>query len=182
MRRFAVLLFVMLISVCACKKKQEDIIAGIKKKYTEINEKIKDYTPRRVDDITNPGGGTITGYYKGDEVKKVIAAHFSDSTRTFIEFYFDDGFLIMIWEQNYVYNRPMQYTEEVARAKGDSVWYDDKKTLRQTSLFYFHKNKLVKWLNRDGEEVAPATADFVDMESILWGQTAILLKQLKQEP
>ncbi len=181
MKKYFAILIILFVCLASCKRKQEDIIADVKKKYTEINQKLTDYKPKRVDDLTNSGGGSITGYYREEEVKKVVAEHFTDSTRSFIECYFDDGMLIMIWKQNYVYNRTMSYTEERARANGDSVWYDDKKTKVQTNLFYFNKNKLVKWVNINNADVKPGTAEFIDMESVLWGETAILLKQLKEQ-
>jgi hypothetical protein len=179
MKRFFAIAMLLFIGFSSCKKKPEEIMADIKKNYTAINNKLKDYKPRRVDDLTNKAQGSITGYYRDEEVKKIIGEHFTDSSRTFSEYYFDDGMVILIIKQHFIYNKPASYTEEKARANNDSVWYDDKKTRLETSRFYFHKNKLIKWVRPDNTEVQPATADFIDKESLLWGETAILIKQLK---
>lgn len=179
-QRYLWLFLVLFTWVSSCKQKEEDALAGIKKSYTAVNSKLKDYKTRRVEDITNPGGGYITGYYRDDEVKKVVAEHFSDTSRTFIEYYFDDGMLIYVLRQDYHYNKPQSYTEEKARANNDSVWYDDKKTRLEINRFYFSKNQMVKWIDGDGNEVNTATARFIDKQSELWGETVILLKQLKE--
>lgn len=176
---FLVLLLVTAMSFTSCKQKQEDVLAGIKKEYTKINEKLKDYTPKRVDDITSQAGGTINGFFRDDEVKKILAEHFTDTCRTFTEYYFDDGMLIYMVKQNYVYNKPVSYTEEKAKANNDSVWYDDKKTKLEISKFFFNKNKLIKWVAPGNVDVPVNSPDFAEKESILWAETIILLKQLK---
>lgn len=181
MKRVSAILGLLILFAAACKQKQEDVMAGIKKHYAEINDKLKDYTRKEVDDITNPGGGSITGYYRDDEVKKVTAQHFSDTNRVFSEYYFDDGMLIMAIEQNFVYNRSVKYTEEVAKAGGDSIWYDDKKTRLLTSRYYFKKNGLIKWINQDDIDMPVNSGEFINKQSELWAQTVVLLKELKEQ-
>ena len=110
------------------------------------------------------------------------AEHFTDTNRVFADYYFDDGMLVFIQQQNFVYNMNDTLTEAKARAKGDSVWYDDKKTRLEVSRFYFYKNKLVKWVQPGGKVVTPASAEFIDKESVLWGETVILIKELKETP
>lgn len=174
-------LFLLLcITFSSCKKKTEDILADIARKYSEINTKQKDLKSKRVDDITSAGGGAITGYYKDDEVKKIVSEHFTDSCRTFTEYYFDDGMLIFVLAQNYIYNCPMSYTEEVAKRNNDTVWYDDKKTRLETSRFYFSKNKLIKWADPEND-IPEKSAEFIDKESELWAKAVILIKQLKEQ-
>src|ERR1035438_400226 len=115
MSRF--LSFCLLLFICfsSCRNKPEDIIADIKKKYTEINQKQNDLKSKHVDDITSAGGGSITGFYRDEEVKKIVSEHYTDTSRTFTEYYFDDGMLIFILKLNFVYNRPVTYTEEKDR-------------------------------------------------------------------
>jgi len=165
----------------SCKKKPENVIADVTKHYTGINAKLKDYTVKHVDDITSAASGTITGYYREDEVKKIEAEHFSDTCRTFTEYYFDDGMLIFILRQNFVYNKPITYTMEKANAGGDSVWYDDKKTRLDISRFFFSNNKLVKWFAPGNKEVPATSWAFTNKEAALWAETIILIKELKEQ-
>jgi len=171
----------LIIGISSCKKKEGDVIADIQKKTAEINKKLDKYKMRSVDDITNSAAGNITGYYRDDEVKKVYAEHFAETGRTFSEYYFDDGLLIQIIKQEFIYNRPRSYTEEKAKQDNDTVWYDDKKTKLEIYRYYFSDNKLIKWTGSDNKAITVSTANFTDKESELWAETLILLKQLKEE-
>jgi hypothetical protein len=179
------ILFCMMLSVVAfasCKKKHSNSVKDIKLKVTEINNKLGDYTARQVDDLTaKGGGGNITGYFRDEEVKKIHAERFTDKDRVFTEYYFDDGMLIFVLRQDYIYNKPNTYTEEVAKANHDSVWYDDKKTKLEISRYFLNDNILIKWVNADGIDVPVNSPHFQNVQSGLWAEAAILLKQLKEQ-
>jgi hypothetical protein len=182
-RSLIVVLLALLVTFSACKKKQEDIIADTKEKKEKIEQKLNDYTSKRVDDLTykNKGAGTINGYFRDKEVKKIHAEHFTQNGRAFTDYYFDDGMLIYVLKQDYLYNRPNTYSEEVAKERGDSVWYDDKKTQLTINSYYFHKNKLIKWEGVDGNSQPVNTSDFAERESAIWAEAIILLKQVNDE-
>ena len=165
----------------SCKKKQEDILADIKKKKEEINSGLKKLTIKRVDDITSVTGGSISGYYRDDELRKIYFEHFGDKSMVFTEYYFDDGMLIFILKQEYVYNRPISYTQELALSNNDSNWYDDRKTKLEVSSFYFNKNKLIKWIDGNKTDIPADKPDIVTKEGSLLAETIILVKQLKEE-
>lgn len=181
MRRILQLSLLLIVCFSSCKRKQEDILADIKNKYAQINNKLKDYTLKQVDDITSRANGTITGYYRDDEVKKVISEQYTDTCRTFTQYYFDDGMLIFVVQQDFVYNKPVTYTEDVARSHNDTVWYDDKKTKMEISRFYFNKNKLIKWTDPQNSDMPVNNEEFTNRQSLIWAQTVILLKELKEQ-
>jgi len=169
------------LGMSACKKKQEDILASIKASKEKINNKLKDYSVRKVDDIVLKGTGVVTGWYNDDEVKKVITEQYEDDHRSFTEYYFDDGELIYVTSQDYLYNKPMSYTEEVARFQGDSVWYDDTKTKLEINKYYLNDNKLVKWTGPSDSDVPVNIADFTQKEPLLLAHALMALKKLKNE-
>ncbi len=181
MSKYLSLFILLVIAFSSCKKKPEDVVASVTKNVASIDNKLNEYKAKSVDDITSKAKGTLTGYYRENEVKKIYSEHFTDTSRIFAEYYFDDGMLIYIREQNFRYNCADTITEEKAKAKNDTVWYDDKKTKLEISRFYFNKNKLVKWIVPGNKEITPATAEFIDKESILWGETVILIKELKEQ-
>ena len=180
MRKLCALLLVLVVCGSSCKKKQADILAGIKKNYETINKKLPDYTKRQADDITSKDPGTITGYFRDEEVKKVYVQHFGEKSRTFTEYYFDDGSLIYISRQEYIYNKPNTYTEEKAKAANDSVWYDDKLTKLEQSTYYFNDNKLIKWLN-GSKDIAVNSPEFTEKEPLLIADALIAMKQVREE-
>jgi len=181
MHKFLASLLIILTCFSSCKKKESDIIADIKKNTAEINGKLKKYTMKTVDDLTNATGGKIAGYYRDEEVKKIYAEHFGETGRTFSEYYFDDGMLIQIIKQEFIYNRPQSYTEEKAKLDKDTEWYDDKKTKLEIYHYYFSKNKLIKWTGNEDKVITVSSSNFTDKESELWAETLIYLKELKEE-
>jgi hypothetical protein len=180
MTRSSIALVLFIAFFASCKQKEGDIITDIKKKSGEINKNLKDYKIKRADDLTTTAKGAIIGYYREDEVKKISSERYTDQNRTFSEYYFDDGMLIQIIQQQFVYNRPVSYTEENAKANNDSEWYDDKKTKLEVNRFYFSKNKLIKWVV-ENKDLSVSPQNFTDKESELWAETAILIKELNEQ-
>ena len=164
MSKYLIPIVFFILGVSSCKKKPEDVVTDVNKTTAKINKQLKGYTSKSVDDLSSKAQGSITGYYREAEVRKVYAEHYTDTNRVFDEYYFDDGMLIYVLEQDFRYNRPDTLTEEKAKANNDSVWYDDKKTKLEITRFYLNKNKLVKWIQPDGEEVPPASTEFIDKE------------------
>jgi len=181
MSKYISLLLLLVIGFSSCKRKQEDILTSTKKTVEEINKGLQKLTKKQTDDITSVTGGSITGYFRDDEIRKIYYEHFGEKSRVFSEYYFDDGMLIYILKQEYIYNRPQSYTEELARSNNDTNWYDDKKTRLEISRFYFDKNKMIKWIDGDNIDVPVNKPDFINKQSSLWAETVILIKQLKEE-
>ena len=181
MKKLLILFVLFAVVVSSCKKKQTIVISEIKKNADKVNTDIKDYTKREVDDITSKDGGTITGYFREEEVKKIYIQHFGEKNRSFTNYYFEDGNLIYIARQEFVYNKPNTYTEEKAKAANDSVWYDDKKTKMEMSVFYLSDNKLIKWIAPGGKDMPVNSAEFTGKEPLLLAEALIALKQLKEE-
>jgi len=181
MKKLFVISALLLCCCLACKKKQGDVIAEARKTYEKVNKEQKDLTKREVDDISSREKGNITGYYKDEEIKKMSVQHFGDKSRTFTEYYFEDGMLVYMLRQEFVYNKPTTYTQEVATAAGDSVWYDDRKTTLQTSIYYFNDNKLIKWKAAGDKDMAVNTPEFIEKEPMLLAEALLAMKQLKED-
>jgi len=165
----------------ACKHKPEDVITQANKTREDINKNLGEYKSKHVDDLTSAAPASITGYYREEELKKIYAEYFGEKDRTFTEFYFDDGMLVCVLEQDYIYNKPNTYTEEKAKQNNDTVWYDDKKTKLETSVFYFTgTNKMIKWTDA-GNDIPMGSTDFTNRESEIWAQAAVMIKELKEQ-
>ncbi len=181
MKKILTVLLISILGFGACKQKQENVLAGIKEKQEKINNTLNKYTVRQVDDLISKERGVITGYFRDEEAKKVSTQHFGTGKRSYIDYYFDDGMLILVESHDFVYNRPNTYTEEVAVAKGDSVWYDDKKTVLETNYYYFSDNKLIKWTGPSEKDVPVNIANFSQKEPEIIAHALLALKQLKIE-
>ena len=64
MNKYFCVLLLLVIGFSSCKEKPEDAVANAIKKYEAINNKLGDYKPKTVDDITSRAAGTIRGYYR----------------------------------------------------------------------------------------------------------------------
>jgi hypothetical protein len=181
MKKLFLLVFIAFSVFVSCKKKQENVLQSIRQKQEEINADLSKYTLRQVDDIISAERGIIIGYFRDEEAKKVQSQHFGKDKRSFVTYYFDDGMLIYVRSEEYVYNKPNTFTEEVARAAGDSVWYDDTKTRLEINQYFFDDNKLIKWTGPSAKDVPVNIADFTQKEPAIIAQALLALKQLKVE-
>ncbi len=179
MKKLITIVIVFGLFISACKKNQKEIIDSIRKEVAATNDELKEYTMRQVDDIVSPENGAITGYYRDDEVRKILTQHFGEKSRNFISYYFDDGMLIFVESRDYIYNLPTTYTEEVAKSMGDSMWYDDSKTMLDINKYYFSENKLIKWTGADTSDVPVNIAEFTEKEPVLLAGALLAIKQLK---
>ncbi len=169
------------VTVGGCKKKHGDMIAAIRAEKTAINDKLKDYELIETQDAISKEPGALLGYFDGKQPYKMSSQNFGEKRRVFRDFYFDDGMLILIEEQLYLYNKPNTYTEDVARAAGDSVWYDDSKTELVVNKYYFDDNKLVKWTTKNGRDIPTNSTEFKDTQTEMLKQAILTLKQLKPD-
>lgn len=181
MKNTFLIAFIALIALGSCQKKQENVLASIREKREEINANLKNYITRQVDDIVSKDRGIIQGYYRDKEAKKISTQHFGREKRNFVEYYFDDGMLIYVVSQDFLYNKPNDYTEEVAAMKNDSVWYDDSKTRLEINKYYFSDNKLIKWTGPSDNDVPVNIAEFTQKEPEIIARALLALKQLKSE-
>jgi hypothetical protein len=170
-----------IVAGAGCKKKHADLIAGIKTEKASINEHLKDYELIETQDAISKETGALTGYFDGKQPYKMSSQHFGEKRRLFRDFYFDEGMLIFVEEQLYLYNKPNTYTEDVAKAAGDSVWYDDSKTELVVNNYYFDDNKLVKWTTKNGRDIPTNGTEFKDAQTEILKQAILVLKQLKPD-
>lgn len=180
MRPLFFLSVVLLLGISSCKKQQEDILKSIKEQTEKTDAHLKDYSLRQVDDIVSPENGAITGYYRDEEVRKVLTQHFGEKSRSFKSYYFNDGNLIYVESRDYIYNKPNTYTEEVAKSMGDSIWYDDAKTRLEINRYYFNDNNLIKWTGADKTDVPINVADFTMKEPVIIAGALLAIKQLDE--
>lgn len=161
--------------------KQADVIAAAKAAKVKINKSLKNYSYREAQDMITKEAGSVVGYFDDEQPAKVSTQTFSETKRVFRDYYFNDGMLALVSEQLYTYNKPNTYTEAVAKAAGDSVWYDDTKTTSTVNTYFFSDNKLIKWIGPDGNDVATNSAAFTKTEPELLSQAIYALSQLKAE-
>lgn len=129
----------------------DSIVKDIRAKYQSIRSSLKNYdTIFRQESEESTEGGQITGYYKKKDLKVIEAIYFGETGKSELEYYFDKGLLLFVFQKQYTYNRPIYWDKKHAQENNDTVSYDPWKTKIKLGRYYFHKEKLIRWL--DGEE------------------------------
>ena len=129
----------------AAAAQSTDPIDSIRQHYAKINQNVKLY--RRVKKNLSgfsAEGGELIAYFHGPTVMKMTATFFGETGRSNEEYYFWDGKLIFILSTESHYNKPL--SGKVAR--------------KIENRFYFKDDKLIRWLDENGKEVASDSAEY----------------------
>lgn len=170
MKRLAALLLI-LSALSSCS---EDDISGTVKDCANIDAHINDYTPRTIEmPMQKDEGGSVTIYSKNGKLILATDTAFSDINSASARYYFDDGNMIYVVQNEYDYNQPKFKTRENGTQTGDTSWYDPRKTVLKSNRFYFYHSRMVKWINDQGKEV-PTEDRHYDL------QRAILIKDAEK--
>jgi len=129
----------------------------IKKVYQEINS-YKNYKTVTIDNAEEflghgtDNGGSLTGYYKGDSLKKIIEWVGLSNKVIQNEYYFDNNKLVFVYstESRYRFN---DSTQNFDYSKLDNVF---------KGRYYFDNDKLIDTILNDKEHVATKKQDAAD--------------------
>lgn len=122
-------------------KTEEEIILEIRKKYADINNNINSYKKVKRDLIgESTEGGELEGYLNNGELKKLIATYYGEMGKLIEEYYFWDNRLFFVFTQDYIYNKPMSMDGSKVEKKDEN-------------RYYFHKDKLIRWLDPNKAKV-----------------------------
>jgi hypothetical protein len=124
---------------------QADPVETVRQHYANINQNMARY--RRVKKNLagfSAEGGELVAYFHGPSVMKMVATFFGESGRAVEEYYFWNGQLIFVFHTDNHYDKPL--SGKVVR--------------KIESRFYFKNDKLIRWLDENGKEVATDSADY----------------------
>lgn len=141
----AILLLVGISNFAVGQPQTPDPIHSIRKQYASTNKQARKY--RKVKKELSGfslEGGELTAYFDGPAIVKIAATYYGESGRAFEEYYYRDGKLIFAFRRDQQYDKPL--SGKVART--------------QESRFYFQNDRLIRWLNEKGRQVAPGAAEF----------------------
>jgi hypothetical protein len=128
----------------------QDPIDAIRQHYASINQNVARY--RRVKkDLSgySAEGGELIAYFHGPSVMKMVATFFGETGRTVEEYYFWNGQLIFVFQTESRYDKPLSG-----------------KVIRKIeSRFYFKDDKLIRWLDENGKEVASDSAEYAPKQA-----------------
>ena len=146
----AVLILISLTGALALTTPQSETdIQSIRQSYAAINRKQARYRKVKKElSGFSAEGGVLTAYFDGQNIVKMLATYYGEMGRTNEEFYYRDGKLIFVLRTELNYNRPLS----------------GKVVSRKVSRFYFHDDKLIRWIDESGKTMASDSAEYQEQE------------------
>jgi len=133
----------------SAKAQSEAAIETIRQHYAAINKNVTLY--RRVKkDLSgySAEGGELIAYFHGPTIMKIAATFFGETGKTTEEYYYWDGKLIFVFRQESHYDKPLS----------------GKVVSTIENRFYFRDDKLIRWIDENGKEVAAGSTEFAEKE------------------
>ncbi|HMH44046.1 MAG TPA: hypothetical protein VK557_11225 [Pyrinomonadaceae bacterium] len=144
----AVLLFNSLF-VQLTRAQATDPIETIRQHYAAINKNVTLY--RRVKkDLSgySAEGGELIAYFHGPTIMKIAATFFGETGKTMEEYYYWDGKLIFVFRREAHYDKPLS----------------GKVVSTIENRLYFKDDKMIRWIDENGKEVAAGSTEFAEKE------------------
>ena len=133
----------------AASPQVEDPIASIRRHYAEINRSAAKYRKVKKDlSGFSTEGGELVAYFDGPSIMKIAATFYGEIGKASEEYYFWDNKLIFVLRTDSRYNKPL--SGKVVRTTGDR--------------FYFSNDKLIRWIDENGQQVASDTSEYQDKQ------------------
>jgi hypothetical protein len=127
-----------------------DPIQTIRQQYASINRNVAKYRKVKKElSGFSAEGGELIAYFKGPAIVKISATYFGEIGRATEEYYYVNEKLIFVYRKDSRYNRPLS-GKIVSTAE---------------SRFYFKDDKLIRWLDAQGKQVGPETAEYSAKET-----------------
>ena len=167
--------------IVACTSKNTGSQDDILKICDETDKNLNTYTMKSMDGYPDPEKRKFIAYYKGKTPRLLVEEFYDDTARVFTHYYLNDDQLVLVYQEHYGYNKPVWLTEDSARKLGDTVWYDDHRTVLQTNTCLFAENKIKKWVGPDRKEVARNADLYKAREEELIGNCLLMLKIFKTQ-
>ena len=143
------LLALFILSAHGSAKAQSDAIETIRQHYAAINKNVTLYRRARKDlSGYSEEGGALIAYFHGPTIMKIAATFFGETGRSTEEYYYWDGKLIFVFRREARYDKPLS----------------GKIVATKESRFYFKDDKMIRWIDENGKEVAAGSTEFTEKE------------------
>ena len=126
-----------------------DPIQSIRQHYAQINRSVARYKRVKKDLAGfSTEGGQMIAYFDGPNIMKIAATFYGESGKASEEYYYWDGKVIFVLRTDYRYNKPLSG-----------------KVVKTTeSRFYFNDDKLIRWIDESGKQIASDTSEYAEKQ------------------
>ncbi len=153
-KKLALLVFLSLFPLpdavnCLASVQTADSIQTIRQQYAAINKGVRRYKKVKKElSGFSLEGGQMVAYFDGPAIVKIVANHYGEGGGAFEEYYYSRGNLIFVYRKDFTYDRPLS---------GKVV-----KTIE--NRFYFHDNRLIRWIGETEKQVAVGSPEFLERQ------------------
>jgi hypothetical protein len=153
MKRISGVVVIVLLGVLAsyeAKAQGQDPIQTIRQQYAAINRNAARYQKAKKELLGfSAEGGELVAYFSGPSIVKITATFFGEMGRATDEYYYSNDKLIFVFRKHSHYSSPL--TGKVVRTT--------------ENRYYFKDDKLIKWIDEKGKQIAPSTSEFAAKEA-----------------
>lgn len=149
--------------------REEQQIKQIRKVYRSVNDNLKNYTLKKHnshDAKSSTEGAETALYLEANQFRKIVETFYGEMGKRRLAYYFDaKGQLSFVLETTTDYNAPMYMT----KAGEGSEAFDAKKSTISQHRYYFHTDKMIRWLNETNQQVSSKAPRYRKKETDLLG-------------
>lgn len=129
---------------------QNEEISEIRRLYKETQDNKNNYKRLSQDDFENSSeGGEVTAYKNSEEVKLIEAVYYGHMGKAKYEYYYKASKVYFVFIEEFNYNAPPTQPS-----------YDQEKTTKEESRYYFWNDEMIRWIKPSGEYSDPVSTAF----------------------
>ncbi len=168
-------IFVLALASC-----REDDITGTVKQCKEIDAKMTAYKLKKIVlPESKDEGGSVSIFTQEQKLVLTTDTAYTSAGTSSARYYFDNGDLICVVQNEYVYNQPIYMTREHADSN-QHEFFDPTKTVLKTNRFYFYNGRMVKWINENNIDVSSENKRY-DLQQAILQKDAEKIKKMARE-
>lgn len=133
---------------------QKDIVTAVRAKVNAINAHTSEY--KKVEKETTEE--SATAFFHNNGIVKINATFYKETGKSVVEYYYENGKPLFIFEKEFDYNKPISVDPVHIRA------------IKENRLYY-ENGMLMKWIDDRHKEVPTSTKSF-ETASKVWTRDA----------
>lgn len=138
---------------------QKDIVTAVRAKVNAINARTADYKKEEKETTEE----SATAFFHKKVLVKINATFYKETGKSVVEYYYENGKPLFIYEKDITYNRPVSAAPPSIKST-------------QENRLYYENGVLIKWIDDHHKEVPPDAKSFSTAGKV-WTRDAE--KQLK---
>ncbi len=121
-------------------------------------------------------GAIVNKYFNEGALVKIRIEYLGETGKLYREFYIDEGQLLFVFDQEFNYNMPYYIDSLKAQELGFKESYDPDKTKKLEHRYYFYNDKMIRWINSDGEHQSQTHTEWKEKEEYYFNELKKLNK------